>query len=54
MAGPVIWLAWRAPPTPDVRVVARSAVLLLQHGTPYLSAGHLASPVAYDPFTCPA
>ncbi len=50
VAGPVIWLAWRAPPTPDVRVVARSAVLLLQHGTPYLSAGHLASPVAYDPY----
>ena len=37
VAGPVIWLAWRAPPTPDVRVVARSAVLLLQHGTPYLA-----------------
>ncbi len=50
LAGPVIWLAWRAPPTPDVRVVARSAVLLLQHGTPYLSAGHLASPLAYDPY----
>jgi hypothetical protein len=50
VAGPVIWLAWRAPPTPDVRVVARSAVLLLQHGTPYLSAGHLASPLAYDPY----
>jgi hypothetical protein len=50
VAGPVIWLAWRAPPTPDVRVVARSAVLLLQHGTPYLSAGHLASPAAYDPY----
>ena len=50
MAGPLIWLAWRAPPTPDVRVVARSAVLLLQHGTPYLPAGHLASPIAYDPY----
>ncbi len=50
VAGPVIWLPWRAPPTPDVRVVARSAVLLLQHGTPYLSAGHLASPLAYDPY----
>jgi hypothetical protein len=50
VAGPLIWLAWRAPPTPDVRVVARSAVLLLRHGTPYLSAGHLASPIAYDPY----
>jgi hypothetical protein len=50
VAGPLIWLAWRAPPTPDVRVVARSAVLLLQHGTPYLPAGHLASPIAYDPY----
>jgi hypothetical protein len=44
VAGPLLWLAWRAPPTPDVRVVARSAVLLLQHGTPYLPAGQLARP----------
>jgi hypothetical protein len=50
VAGPVIWLAWRAPPTPDVRVVARSAALLLQHGTPYLAVGHLASAIAYDPY----
>ena len=50
VAGPLIWLAWRAAPTPDVRVVARSGVLLLQHGTPYLAAGHLASVLAYDPY----
>jgi hypothetical protein len=50
VAGPLIWLAWRAPPTPDVRVVGRSAALLLQHGTPYLAVGHLASPIAYDPY----
>jgi Glycosyltransferase family 87 len=50
VAGPLLWLAWRAPPTPDVRVVARSAVLLLQHGTPYLPAGQLASPIGYDPY----
>jgi hypothetical protein len=50
VAGPLIWLAWRAPPTPDVRVVARSAVLLLQHATPYLPVGHLASAIAYDPY----
>ena len=50
VAGPLIWLAWRAPATPDVRVVARSAALLLQHGTPYLAAGHLASAIAYDPY----
>ena len=50
VAGPLIWLAWRAPATPDVRVVARSAVLLLQHGTPYLAVGHLASAIAYDPY----
>lgn len=50
LAGPLIWLAGRAPPTPDVRVVARSAVLLLQHGTPYLPVSHLASPIAYDPY----
>jgi Glycosyltransferase family 87 len=50
VAGPLIWLAWRAPPTPDVRVVARSAALLLQHGTPYLAGGHLASALGYDPY----
>ncbi|HTT50015.1 MAG TPA: hypothetical protein VMH35_01240 [Streptosporangiaceae bacterium] len=50
VAAPLIWLAWRAPPTPDAAVVARSAVLLVQHGTPYLPAGHLVSVIAYDPY----
>ena len=50
VAAPLIWLAWRSLPTPDVRVVARSAVLLVQHGTPYLAAGHLVSVLAYDPY----
>jgi|CZKT01.1.fsa_nt_gi hypothetical protein len=50
---PVAWLATHAPPTPDVQVVSRSAVLLLRHGTPYLypaQLGHLAGPLAYNPY----
>lgn len=31
-------------------VIARSAVLLVQHGTPYLAAGHLSSWLSYDPY----
>ena len=45
LAAPVTWLVTRVAPTPEVQVISRSAVLLLQHGTPYLPAGragHLA------------
>lgn len=31
-------------------VIARSAELLMRHGTPYLGASHLASWLAYDPY----
>lgn len=31
-------------------VVARSARLLLAHGSPYLSAAHLSHPLSYDPY----
>ena len=36
LAAPVTWLVTRVAPTPEVQVISRSAVLLMQHGTPYL------------------
>ncbi len=50
LVAPLAWLAITAPPTPDVHVVARSAALLLRHGTPYLSSAHLSSWLAYNPY----
>src|ERR1700733_12497213 len=38
------------PPTADVTVVARSAVLLLRHGSPYLPAGQLVGWTSYNPY----
>ncbi len=43
LAAPVAWLVTRVTPTPEVQVISRSAVLLLQHGSPYLPPGQLAS-----------
>ena len=37
-SAPLVWLATREPVTPDALVVARSGVLLLHHGTPYLQS----------------
>jgi hypothetical protein len=52
LAAPLTWLAVRAPATPDVVVVTRSAALLLHHGTPYLPAAQLAHDgwLSYDPY----
>jgi len=52
LAAPLTWLATRAPATPDVKVVARSAALLLHHATPYLPAAQLAHGgwLAYNPY----
>ncbi len=50
MAAPVIWLATRVAPTAEVQVISRSAVLLLQHGTPYLPQAELASYLSYNPY----
>jgi phosphatidylinositol alpha-1,6-mannosyltransferase len=53
LVAPVSWLATHAPPTPDMRVVSRSAGLMLRHGTPYLSPPqltHMAGPFAYNPY----
>ena len=50
MAAPVVWLATRVYPTAEVQVISRSAVLLLQHGTPYLSQAAFTSYLSYNPY----
>jgi Glycosyltransferase family 87 len=52
LVAPLTWLATQEPTTPDVAVVARSGILLLHHGTPYLSADQLAHGgwLAYNPY----
>jgi hypothetical protein len=50
LVAPVVWLATRVPATPDVQVVARSASLLLHHGTPYLPAGQMLNSIDYNPY----
>jgi hypothetical protein len=50
LAAPVTWLVTRVAPTPEVQVISRSASLLLQHGTPYLSQGELATWLSYNPY----
>ncbi len=50
LAAPVTWLVTRVAPTPEVQVISRSAVLLLQHGSPYLQAGQLATWLSYNPY----
>jgi hypothetical protein len=50
LAAPVTWLATRVAPTPEVQVISRSATLLLQHGTPYLPQGDLATWLSYNPY----
>jgi Glycosyltransferase family 87 len=50
LAAPVTWLVTRVAPTPEVQVISRSAVLLLQHGTPYLPTGSLDTWLSYNPY----
>jgi hypothetical protein len=52
LVAPLTWLATQRPATPDVTVVARSGVLLLHHGSPYLPADQLAHGgwLAYNPY----
>jgi hypothetical protein len=50
LAAPVTWLVTRVAPTPEVEVISRSAALLLQHGTPYLPQGELATWLSYNPY----
>jgi hypothetical protein len=50
LAAPVTWLATRVAPTAEVKVISQSAVLLLQHGTPYLPTGALDNWLSYNPY----
>jgi glycosyl transferase family 87 len=50
LAAPVTWLVTRVGPTPEVKVISRSAVLLLQHGSPYLPQGQLDGWISYNPY----
>jgi len=50
LIAPLIWLATRVKPTAEVQVIWQSAVLLLQHGTPYLPQGQLDSVLSYNPY----
>jgi Glycosyltransferase family 87 len=50
LAAPLMWLATRVAPTAEVRVISQSAILLLQHGTPYLAPGQLDSWPSYNPY----
>ncbi len=50
LVAPLAWLAIRAPVTPDVETVTRSAILLLHHGSPYLPTVQLVSWRSYNPY----
>jgi hypothetical protein len=52
LLAPLVWLATREPVTPDALVVARSGVLLLHHGSPYLQSAQLTQGgwLAYNPY----
>lgn len=55
IAAPLAWqqTAWHGMGTgmeSALAVVARSARLLLAHGSPYLPAAHLVHPLSYDPY----
>ncbi len=52
LAAPTLWLLTKEPTPPDVAVVARSGVLLLHHGTPYLPVAALSAGgwLAYNPY----
>jgi Glycosyltransferase family 87 len=55
LAAPLAWqvtLGRKMPKTDEssLKVVARSAVLLLRHGTPYLPADHISHYLEYNPY----
>lgn len=50
VALPLLVLLAQGSLTAGMAVIERSAVLLVQHGTPYLAAGHLSSWLAYNPY----
>ena len=50
---PLAWMAWTGQGQPEVSVIARSAQLLVHHGTPYQASAvlsHTRNPNAYDPY----
>ena len=50
LAAPVTWLVTRVQPTAEVKVISQAAVLLLQHGSPYLPPGQLNNWQSYNPY----
>jgi len=47
---PLLWLSVAYPLEDGMRVIERSASLLLHHGSPYLSAGQVRSWLSYNPY----
>jgi hypothetical protein len=50
MGAPLLWLATKVSPTPEVQVIQRAAALLLHTGTPYLAPGQYGSFLSYNPY----
>jgi Glycosyltransferase family 87 len=50
LAAPLLWLATKVSPTPEVQVIQRAAGLLLHTGTPYLAPGQYDSWLSYNPY----
>jgi hypothetical protein len=50
LAAPLLWLATKVTPTPEVQVIQRAASLLLHTGTPYLAPGQYDGFISYNPY----
>jgi hypothetical protein len=50
LTAPLLWLATKVTPTPEVQVIQRAASLLLHTGTPYLAPGQYDSFLSYNPY----
>ena len=50
LGAPLLWLATKVSPTPEVQVIQRAASLLLHTGTPYLAPGQYGSFLSYNPY----
>ncbi len=50
LGAPLIWLATKVSPTSEVTVLSQAGQQLLQHGTPYLTPGHLSGWLSYNPY----
>ena len=47
---PLLWLSVAYPLEDGMRVIDRSAALLLHHGSPYLTAGQVTNWLSYNPY----